>query len=203
MNMIKVIGLTGGVGCGKSTVASILKEHGIPVLDTDVVAHELLETGNHIQEQVIAAFGETFRNGSSVDRKKLGKLVFSDQEALKKLNAIMHPEIFRRMRQWLDQVLANNQRAVVEIPLLYETGAQRWCDKVVVVASDEPVTLQRLSRRGWSEQKARARIKAQWPLDEKVKRADAVIWNNGDLETLSLETMKIWNNMILGKEEQQ
>lgn len=202
MKMIRVIGLTGGVGCGKSAVASIWQQRGIPVLDTDAVAHQLLQSDNEVQKQVIAVFGEAYMNGTAVDRKKLGKRVFSDDEARMKLNAIMHPEIFRVMHRWLEQELTKNERVVVMIPLLFETGAQRWCDKVVTVAADEPVVLQRLARRGWSEQEALARIKAQWPVAEKVKQADAVIWNNGNLDTLTQATMKIWDTMNLGKEDQ-
>ena len=203
MKRVRVIGLTGGVGCGKSTVAQIITRLGVPVLDTDAVAHELLLPGSPVLERVISEFGETYRNGNGLDRRKLGKRVFADRKALERLNALMHPDVFQRMHQWLAETLAGHEQAVVMIPLLFETGAERWCDAVITVAADEHVVLQRLADRGWSETEARARMGAQLPLAEKVKRADAVIWNNEGLDALSQAVMKIWNTMQCGKEAEQ
>ena len=203
MKRVRVIGLTGGVGCGKSTVAQIITRLGVPVLDTDAVAHELLLPGSPVLERVISEFGETYRNGNGLDRRKLGKRVFADRKALERLNALMHPDVFQRMHQWLEETLAGHEQAVVMIPLLFETGAERWCDAVITVAADEHVVLQRLADRGWSETEARARMAAQLPLAEKVRRADAVIWNNEGLDALSQAVMKIWNTMQCGKEAEQ
>ena len=203
MKRVRVIGLTGGVGCGKSTVAKILTRLGVPVLDTDAVAHELLLPGSPVLERVISEFGETYRNGNGLDRRKLGKRVFADRKALERLNALMHPDVFQWMHQWLEETLAGHEQAVVMIPLLFETGAERWCDAVITVAADEHVVLQRLADRGWSETEARARMAAQLPLAEKVRRADAVIWNNEGLDALSQAVMKIWNTMQCGKEAEQ
>ena len=203
MKRVRVIGLTGGVGCGKSTVAQIITRLGVPVLDTDAVAHELLLPGSPVLERVISEFGETYRNGNGLDRRKLGKRVFADRKALERLNALMHPDVFQRMHQWLEETLAAHEQAVVMIPLLFETGAERWCDAVITVAADEHVVLQRLADRGWTETEARARMAAQLPLAEKVRRADAVIWNNEGLDALSQAVMKIWNTMQCGKEAEQ
>ena len=203
MKRVRVIGLTGGVGCGKSTVAQFLTRLGVPVLDTDAVAHELLLPGSPVLERVISEFGETYRNGNGLDRRKLGKRVFADRKALERLNALMHPDVFQRMHQWLAETLAGHEQAVVMIPLLFETGAERWCDAVITVAADEHVVLQRLADRGWTETEARARMAAQLPLAEKVRRADAVIWNNEGLDALSQAVTNIWNTMQCGKEAEQ
>ena len=203
MKRVRVIGLTGGVGCGKSTVAKILTRLGVPVLDTDAVAHELLLPGSPVLERVISEFGETYRNGNGLDRRKLGKRVFADRKALERLNALMHPDVFQWMHQWLEETLAGHEQAVVMIPLLFETGAERWCDAVITVAADEHVVLQRLADRGWTETEARARMAAQLPLAEKVRRADAVIWNNEGLDALSQAVTNIWNTMQCGKEAEQ
>ncbi len=202
MKRVRVIGLTGGVGCGKSAVGEILQRNGVPVLDTDAVAFDLLQPGSSVLEQVIATFGETYRNGLTVDRKKLGSLVFSNRDALAKLNAIMHPVIFREMHRWIEQTLLTNDHVVVMIPLLFETGAERWCGKVLTVAADALLVQQRLAKRGWSEQEAQLRMNAQWPLGEKIKKADAVLWNNDSLDVLNQNTMRIWNDLISGKEEE-
>jgi dephospho-CoA kinase len=203
MKRIRVIGLTGGVGCGKSTVAQILIRLGVPVLDTDAVAHELLKPGSPVLERVISEFGEMYRDGDGLDRRKLGQRVFADRDALRRLNALMHPEVFRQMHLWLEQTLTGHEQAVVMIPLLFETGAERWCDTVVTVAADEKLVLERLVGRGWTEAEARARMAAQLPLAEKVSRADVVIWNNEGLDALSQATMKFWNTMQCGKEAEQ
>jgi len=193
------VALTGGIACGKSEVASILQAGGVPVIDSDLLARELLAPGHRIHERVIAAFGHAALGAEGgIDRKKLAALVFGDAGARETLNGIMHPEIYERIFEWLGRQTA--AAAVAMIPLLYETGADATFDRVVVVAADQAQAMRRMLARGWSEQEARARMAAQWPVEEKVRRADAVIYNNHDLNHLKGETWKIWKQVTEGKE---
>lgn len=193
----RAIALTGGIACGKSEVAGILKSGGIPVIDTDAVAHSLLQPGQPVFEKVKNVFGNKCESPEGgIDRKKLGAIVFSDPEARGQLNAIMHPVIYEKVRDWLaDQA---KPHAVAMIPLLYETGVAKDFEKVLVVASDEEHALRRMHARGWTDAEARARVAAQWPVAEKVRRADAVIYNNDDLEALKGETWKAWKKITEG-----
>lgn len=193
------VALTGGIACGKSEVAGILKAGGVPVIDSDELAHALLAPDHRIHEQVIGVFGAAVTSPEGgIDRRKLAALVFSDADAREKLNAIMHPEIYRQIFAWLDAQAATH--AVAMIPLLYETGAEKQFDRVLVVAADEEQAMRRMRTRGWSEQEAKNRMAAQWPVAEKVRRADAVIYNNKDLNHLKGETWKIWKQVTEGKE---
>lgn len=193
-----MIGLTGGIACGKSEVAAILRGKGVPVLDTDAVAHALLQPGQAVFDAVIAAFGKMYlTDEGTVNRKALGTLVFGDDDARKKLNGLMHPEIYRQSAAWVIEQRATHPWVVVMIPLLFENGADHRFEKIVVVAADEAVMLKRMAARGWTEEASQARMRAQWPVAEKVRRADAVIWNNGDLEALNEATWKAWR-MITG-----
>jgi dephospho-CoA kinase len=196
------IGLTGGIACGKSSVADVLKRDGIPVLDTDAIAHAMLKPDHEIFAKVVETFGREYVDDDGlIDRRKLGALVFGDAVARKKLNAIIHPEIFSVMHEWLGETLKNNRNALVVVPLLYETAVHDRFEKILVVAADMKNVVERLSRRGLTTAEAEARIASQLPLAQKVARADGVIWNNGDLSDLVAETRRIWNKIILGKEE--
>jgi len=192
------IGLTGGIACGKSEVAGVLRDEGIPVYDTDTAAHALLEPGHWVYEKIIQEFGlEYVRPEGGIDRRKLGELVFHDSAQREKLNQIMHPVIFKTMLEWLDDQLTRVDHAVVMVPLLFETGAEKYVEKVMVIAADEQRVFERLRNRGLTREDALARINSQLPLTEKVRRADAVIWNNDDLSALKKSVVEIWNNKIL------
>jgi len=196
------IGLTGGIACGKSTVAEILQRDGIPVLDTDAVAHNLLRPDHWMFEKVIQQFGSEFVSAEGlIDRRKLGNHIFANAADRERLNAIMHPEIFSVMHRWLNEQLNKCRHALVIVPLLYEAAVEGDFEKVLVVAAEEKVVMNRMRARGLTEMQARLRIQSQLPLEDKVTRADGVIWNNGDLTSLMIETRRIWNKTILGKEE--
>lgn len=197
------IALTGGIACGKSEVAGFLARLGVPVLDTDMVGHRLLEPGQDVHERVVSEFGRgILRAEGGIDRRVLGAIVFADAAARARLNAIVHPSVYHEVDRWLAGVLTGSSRAVAMIPLLFETGAEKHFESVIVVASDEDHVLSRLQARGLTHEQARQRIAAQWPVGEKVARADAVIWNNGSLADLEKETLKIWSKLEPGKEEQ-
>ncbi|MGA1194838.1 MAG: dephospho-CoA kinase [Kiritimatiellia bacterium] len=195
------IALTGGIACGKSEVAGILREQGVPVLDTDAVGHKLLVPGYAAFEQVLSVFGQGILDEEgAIDRRKLGAMVFADGEARDRLNAILHPAIYHETFAWLDEQRATHRHVVAMVPLLYETGADKRFEKVIVVAADEDIMMRRMRMRGWTDDEALARMKAQMSLREKVRRADVVIWNNEDLPSLKARALEAWLEVTEGKE---
>ena len=180
---MRVVGLTGGIASGKSFVAELLTGLGAAVVDADIVYHELLSR-DELRKKISDEFGDDFFfPDGTLNRKKLGKLVFSDKSALKRLNAITHPvvraELFARLKAFQEQKPAPLV-AVVVVPLLYEVGWDEHVEAVIVVTVDEKTQIERLmNRNGWSRDEALARIGSQMPLAEKVKRADYVINNSG------------------------
>lgn len=174
-----LVGLTGGIGMGKSTVADYLAGRGEKVIDSDLLARQVVEPGQPALEEIRRVFGEeVFAAGGALERKELARIVFEDEPSRKKLEAILHPrirELWRRQAEaW--RTLREN-RAFVVIPLLYETGAESELDRVVCIACSAGVQKGRLEARGWSRREMEQRIKAQWPIGTKMDRADAVIWN--------------------------
>jgi dephospho-CoA kinase len=195
------IALTGGIACGKSEVAGILREQGVPVLDTDAVGHKLLVPGYAAFEQVLSVFGQGILDEEgAIDRRKLGAMVFADGEARDRLNAILHPAIYHETFAWIDEQRVTHRHVVAMVPLLYETGADKRFEKVIVVAADEDIMMRRMRMRGWTDDEALARMKAQMSLREKVRRADVVIWNNEDLPSLKARALEAWLEVTEGKE---
>ena len=176
-----LLAVTGGLACGKSTVGRLLVDEGWEVLDTDEVAHDLLRSGTPQTAAVAAAFGpEMLAADGAVDRKVLAPRVFSDPAALARLNAIVHPAVREQVGEWTRSVRARNRSGAVQIPLLFEAGIDTlgW-DAILVVAANPDIVLSRLRLRGIDDGEALRRLAAQWPLEEKVRRATHVIWNNG------------------------
>ena len=189
------IGLTGGIAAGKSTVAQRWQQAGAIVIDADKLAHRALEPGTPTWREVVREFGREFLNADqTVNRPKLGEIVFGDESKRLALNRIVHPAV----RQMQADMLAQCERdgraefVLVTVPLLYEVGAERDLDCVVTVACSEQTQLARLTATGLSEEQARARIRAQWPMQKKMDRADFVIWNDGTRRTLSEQADIIW-----------
>lgn len=201
MNRPWVVGLTGGVGCGKSSAAAVLAQDGVPVFDADQAAHAALAAGSDGLREVEMTFGSAYVRDGVLDRKAMAERVFGDDTAREQLNAIVHPRVFAAMQGWLADHAAVRPAVVVMVPLLFEKGAERWCDATLVVAADEAVVLERLSGRGWSHEQARARMRAQWPLDRKVARADAVVWNNGTKEELATAVRAAYRSLILERKQ--
>jgi len=180
---MKLCGLTGGVGMGKSTTARFLSSRGVPVVDTDEIAHALVEPGQPALAEIEKQFGKkVIGPDGRLRRAELARIVFADAAARQSLEAILHPRIRER---WLARVDAwrkeNHSLAVVVIPLLFETGAQTHFAKVLCTACSPAAQSDRLRTRGWSPEQTRQRIAAQLPADQKVARADFVIWTDGDL----------------------
>ncbi len=181
---MKRIGLTGGIGCGKSTVLAMLRELGAEIVDTDQIARDVVAPGTSGLRSIVTEFGaEMLRPDGSLDRERLAARVFGDTAARKRLEAITHPRI-RRALAWRFAKLALRRARVVivEAPLLFETGGEKRFDETVAVVADEPTIYARLrSRNGWSDEEIAARLASQLPLAEKARRATHVIDNSGDL----------------------
>lgn len=185
---LRVFGLTGGIGSGKSSVAALLRERGVPVVDADELAREAVAAGSAGLAEVVAAFGpEVVGPDGELDRKRVGSLVFADSAARKRLNAITHP-IVRRLSQERFAALdaAGVSLAAYDVPLLFEVGLDQVLRPVVVVAAREATQLARVvARDALSEADVRARLAAQLPLAEKRARADHVLENDGTREDLA------------------
>ncbi|WP_342042614.1 dephospho-CoA kinase [Bacillus sp. OTU2372] len=183
--MSLVIGLTGGIASGKSTVSNMLKEMSITVIDADVEARLAVMKGEPAYKKIIAEFGEgiLLENGE-IDRQKLGAIIFHQADKRKRLNEISHPEVRRRMLEQVEIAKRNNEEVVVlDIPLLFESKLTAMVEKTLLVYVDIDIQLQRLvERNNLTITDAEARISSQMPLSEKIKLADAVINNNGTLE---------------------
>ena len=191
------VALTGGIACGKSTVADCWRRCGAEVLDADAVAHGLLGAGGECVEAVANEFGPQVRAADGgIDRARLAPLVFGDESARERLNALVHPAVVRRMRTWAAEVRRDGRLGVAVIPLLYEAGLEQDWDAVVCVASDEQNILERLAGRGLTPEEARARIASQWPVREKAVRADHVIDNNGSLAELEDKSRAVWKRIF-------
>ncbi|UQZ46976.1 dephospho-CoA kinase [Bacillus sp. PK3-037] len=183
--MTLVIGLTGGIASGKSTVANMMTEKGITVIDADIIAKQAVEKGMPAYRQIIGEFGEDIllENGD-IDRRKLGALVFTNEQKRLALNSIVHPAVREEMLKRRDESIANQETFVVlDIPLLFESKLESLVDKIIVVSVTKELQLARLTKRNQlTEEEALSRIRSQIPLEEKVSRADNVIDNSGTLE---------------------
>jgi dephospho-CoA kinase len=179
------VGLTGGIATGKTTVASMLRDRDVPVLDADPLGHELLEPGQAAYEETVAAFGrEVLDAGGKVNRAKLGSIIFADTQKRARLNQILHPRILDILQKWfaaLDEP-EGPEFAVVEAALIVEAGYNRNLDKLIVCWCRPDQQLERLTLRGLSMQEVQQRIGAQMPPDEKRKLADEAIDCSGSLE---------------------
>lgn len=189
-----IIGLTGSIASGKSTVSKMLEELGYPIIDADLVARQVVEPGTETLKKIEELFGpEVIRNDGTMDREKVGAIIFSDPAMRKRLNDIIHPAIRQEMlRQRNAYVEAGFQTIVMDIPLLFESKLQHFVDKILVVSVTEENQLARLmERNGLSEKEARDRIGSQLPMSVKEEGADAVIYNNGTIEETARQLARI------------
>ena len=191
---MRVLGLTGGIGSGKSLVAEMFRKLGAEVIDADRLARDVVEPGQPALNEIVMAFGrDVLLPDGSLNRVSLAAIIFADAAARQRLNAITHPRIRARMET---EVAARNQRSgilILDIPLLYENGLAGSVEKVIVVWVDPRTQLQRLTERDrLSVDEARRRIAAQMPLDDKRARADEVIDNSGDRERTRRQVQAIY-----------
>ncbi len=198
---MRVIGLTGGIASGKSLVASMFRSLGATVLSADEAAREVVTPGREALQEIVQAFGhEMIRPDGTLDRKRLGDLIFRDASARARLNAIMHPRIHRILQAQVDRLRTTTAPAVVivEIPLLLDTASRDYLslDGVIVVSVDKETQIARLrSRQGLGREAAEKRLQAQRPLAEKVAEADWVIDNSGSPERTRTQVESLWNQL--------
>jgi dephospho-CoA kinase len=195
---MKVIGLTGGISSGKSTVAHFLAELGAVIIDADKVGHEAFKAGTKLWREVTAAFGEQIlTTGGEIDRQKLGEMVFADPERLAQLNEIMHPRMSEMVRAQLEDYHRQGVAvAVLEATLLIEAGGEwtKLVDEIWVTVASESTVLKRLMERsGLSESDALARIRSQMPPAEKVQHADVVINTECSLDKMKVKVKELWH----------
>jgi dephospho-CoA kinase len=195
---MKVIGLTGGIGSGKSTVSRFLGEMGAVVLDADKVGHQAYQPGTETWKELVAAFGEGIvAPDSTVDRRRLGAIVFADPEALARLNRIVHPRMFDMMKARIEEYRGKGTEVVVlEAAILLEANWTPLVDEVWVTVASESTVVQRTKERtGLPEEQIRARIHSQLSNEERIKQAKVVITNDGDLEELRMKVEELWNGL--------
>lgn len=200
-----VIGLTGGIATGKSTVLEMFRTLGAFVLSADEVARELLQPGTQVYLSFVESFGKEYlRSDGQVDRAALARRIYLDPNARRRLDSLTHPAILKRLRERIEALRASGEKRpiVVEIPLLYEVNAQDMVDRVVVVASEHATQFARLKRRtGWPDDQVEAAILSQMPLFQKIALADWVVWSNGSLEETAQQVREIWKEITEAAEE--
>lgn len=194
------VGLTGGIGSGKSEVSRLLAEQGAVLIDADALAREAVAPGSDGLAEVVAAFGERVLSpDGGLDREAMAAVVFGDDDARRRLEAIVHPRVRRRAGALEAQARAEHPDAVVvhDVPLLVETGQQEAYDTVLVVDVPPEVQVQRLvTCRGMGEDEARARIAAQASRDDRLAAADVVIDNSGTLDDLARAVASVWHSVL-------
>lgn len=199
-----VIGLTGGIGTGKTQVAKVLEELGAVIINADLIGHEAYQSHTGTWRKIVEAFGEeVLAPGGEVDRKKLGAIVFKDPEALRRLNAIVHPRMYEMLRERIEKCRAQGRCVVVvEAAILLEANWTPLVNEVWVVTAPEEQIVQRLQARSSLDAEAvRARIRSQMPQSERVKHADVVINNDGSMAQLRTQVQQIWNNRVSALKE--
>lgn len=195
---MKVFGLTGGIGMGKSTSASLLAKRGMAVIDTDVIAREVVEPGQPALEEIATAFGrELIDAEGKLRRSALGEIVFASSECREKLEAILHPRIRER---WLQQIeswrTAGERAGVVVIPLLFETDAAPSFDVVICTACSAATQRERLLARGLAEEQIAQRIAAQWAIEKKIAASHHVVWTEGTLDIHERQLEKLFGDYL-------
>ena len=199
-----IVGITGGIACGKTTVSQLLTEKGAIPINADEIGHQLLKADSPVLDELINAFGqEILEESGDVSRKKLGAIVFQDKSARERLNSILHPLIIERSRSHARQLVREDPSCVVllDAPLLIEAGAYASVDLIVVVSASQETQVKRIIERSkaqnrpLTETEAQARIDSQMPLSEKVKYADVVIENEGTLEVLKKQVDVLWEKL--------
>jgi dephospho-CoA kinase len=199
--MAIILGLTGGIASGKSTVSNMLEQKGYTVIDADLAARKVVETGQPAYLAIVEEFGKGILHEESetIDRVKLGNIVFRNEEMRKKLNGIVHPAVRGLMLSEKDQAAASGKNTIImDIPLLFESELTWMVDRTIVVYVDEETQLSRLMKRNqFTKQEASSRIASQFPLKDKVGLADAVINNNGTIEESEKQIDMIINDWNL------
>jgi dephospho-CoA kinase len=193
-----LVGLTGGLGAGKTTVARMLGDRGAVVIDADELARRALEPGTRAYQQVCDLFGdEVVGPSGALDRSAIAERVFADQDLRRALESITHPEVFRLLAQEVETLRGTDSVVVFDVPLLIESGFHRVVDVVVVVTAPEALQMERVRTRGMTEESARARLQAQADPADREAAADLIIENAGTLEDLERRVDEVWAELRL------
>ena len=196
---VRVVGLCGAVGSGKSAVAHIMRDLGAWVIDADAIAHEMLEDVE-VKQSVTLRWGHgVLDERGRVDRRKLGKKVFDSGEELRELEKLIHPRVRTRMLKDIEAARRDPQTSaiVIDAPLILEAGLDSWCDTLVFVDAPRPVRIARVARRhGWDQDEMDRRERAQLPLEEKRKRADHVLENASSMDELRRRVEEIYPRLV-------
>lgn len=195
---MKIIGLTGGIASGKSSVADMIRKLGYPVVCADELAHDAIRPGKEAYQNIVRTFGvQILKNDKTIDRDVLGSIVFADKTKRKQLNDIVHPAVMEGIRK---TIVKNKEKAqkliVVDVPLLYEEGIDKQCDEIIVVYAPKKVMSERLrTRNRLDETEIKNRLASQMSIEEKKKRAQHVIDNAGNLENTRKQVEKLFRQM--------
>jgi len=198
-----IVGLTGSVGTGKSTVTSFFRELGAHIIDWDELARKVTRPHLKAWKEIVEYFGKDILNEDlTINRQELADIVFSDKEKLAKLNQIVHPKVSKEDERMTDEIKSLDPNALIikDIPLLFEVARPISVDKVIVVSASEQTQLRRLEEKGMSQKDARKRIKSQLPLEEKIKSADFVINNDGPREKTRKQVEEVYSLLRKGKQ---
>lgn len=190
-----ILGLTGGIGSGKSTIGKWFLEKGIPVYDSDKEAKLLMNENPSLKSQLIDLFGpETYLN-NEYNRKFVAEQVFENKEKLAALNAIVHPAVFHHFHEWVSQ--QNSEFVVKEAAILFESGSYKDCDFILTVAADESIRIQRVMDRDQvTQEQVQARIANQWTDEQRIEKSDFVLYNNASLEDLKNQFHKTYKKLL-------
>lgn len=191
---MRVIGLTGGIGCGKSLAAQYFAELGALVIDADQLARAAIERGSQGFDEVVSFFGDSILTNGEIDRRALGELIFKDSEAKKRLENIVHPFVRREFEEAVAS-LESDETLIYEIPLLVETGAQDRFDMVVTVESSLENRISRLRQRGMHISEIEGRIASQATREQRIEVADFLIENDGSEDELLRQVENIWDSL--------
>lgn len=192
--MTKIIGLTGGIATGKSTADKFFERKGIPIIDTDQIAHHIYDPGKIAWKEIKDEFGEQVVNfDQTINRQVLGKIVFSDPDKMQKLNHITHPQVLIEVKNKITEFeKVDTPIVVLDVPLLYESGYENLCDQVIVITLPEKLQIKRLIKRNnLNYEDALKRINSQMPLAQKAKLADYVVDNSGSVNDLDEQLSEV------------
>jgi len=201
------VGLTGGIASGKSTVAKMFEDQGAYLIDFDALAHFVEEPDHPAWKAIVEFFGrEILNEDGTINRAKLGLIVFSDHEKLSMLNSIVHPAVFDMWRRRIEDIRKRNPRAIVvsDVPLLLEVRMQHLFDVVILVHVSPEDQIRRLTERNeYSRKEAESRLDTQMPIDEKISHADFVIDNKGPIETTRSVVNAVWEELLVREKEKR
>lgn len=194
---IKRVGVTGGIGSGKTTVCNFLRAQGCEIFSADLEAKRLQETNPDVIAGIKNIFGDAIYENGLPNRKRIAEIIFHDEKKLSELNALIHPKVFRAFDEAARRAEAEGKTMIAkEAAILFESGGEKGLDAVLVVAADLNLRIARLRARGLSDADIHARMSRQFPQDELLKRADIVVWNNHALDVLEADTKRAYLELL-------